>query len=85
MPQEKPKRAPDRQTIIWLLVELAVYSVFVFLYFMLALHFWGGWIKHLFDTHKALYAIVALGLMAGQAVLLELVTSGLFRLIRGKT
>ena len=43
-------------------MELAVYAVFVFAYFFLVLHFLGGWLKHIFDQNKTLYAFVALAL-----------------------
>jgi hypothetical protein len=66
------------------LVELAVYAVFVFAYFFLVLHFLGGWIKHIFDQNRTLYAFVALGLIIVQGVALEMLTTGLLRVIRGR-
>jgi len=64
------------------LVELAVYAVFVFAYFFLVLHFLGGWIKHVFDQNKTLYAFLALALIIVQGVALEMLTTGLLRMIR---
>jgi hypothetical protein len=64
------------------LVELIVYAVFVFAYFFLVLHFLGGWVKHLFDANRTLYAVVALGLIITQGVALEALTTALLRLIR---
>jgi hypothetical protein len=84
MHSRPPKHLPERQTIIWLLVEMAVYAVFVFLYFLLVWHFLRDWFKELFEGHRTVYAFAALGFMIVQAALLELVTTGLFRLIRGK-
>ena len=66
------------------LVELAVYAVFVFAYFFLVLHFLGGWLKHVFDQNKTLYAFVALGLIITQGVWLEMLTTGLLRVIRSR-
>jgi membrane protease YdiL (CAAX protease family) len=66
------------------LVELAVYAVFVFAYFFLVLHFIGGWIKHIFDQNKTVYAFVALGLIIAQGIGLEMLTTGLLRIIRGR-
>ena len=66
------------------LVELAVYALFVFAYFFLVLHFLGGWIKHIFDQNKTLYAFVALGLIIAQGVGLEMLTTGLLRVIRSR-
>ena len=67
------------------LVELMVYAVLVVGYFYLVLHFLGTWIKTIYDQDKGLYAVVALGLMIGQGVILEMVTSGLLKFIRSKT
>ena len=65
-------------------MELAVYAIFVFAYFFLVLHFLGGWIKHIFDQNKTLYAFVALGLIIAQGVGLEMLTTGLLRVIRSR-
>ncbi len=59
------------------MMELLVYACFVYAYFLLVLHFLGGWIKHVFDDNKLLYAVLAVVLICGQAVLLERLTSGL--------
>ncbi len=66
------------------LVELAVYAIFVFAYFFLVLHFLGGWIKHVFDQNKTLYAFVALALIVAQGAGLEMLTTGLLRMIRSR-
>ncbi len=66
------------------LVELVVYAGFVTAYFFLVLHFLGGWVKEVFDGNKILYAILALGLITVQGVLLEMLTSALLRVIRRK-
>ena len=67
------------------LLEIAIYSVLVVAYFLLVLHFLGGWLKDRFDHDRWEYAFVALGLMLGQAVVLETVTTLLLRLTRGKS
>jgi uncharacterized membrane protein YdjX (TVP38/TMEM64 family) len=84
MPEPTSNRAQRNFTVAWYLVEMAIYAVFVFAYYLAVLHSSRGWLKQLFDDHKPLYAVVALALIVGQVVLLELVTAGLFRLIRGK-
>jgi hypothetical protein len=66
-------------------LECAIYSVLVVAYFLFVLHFLGGWLKDLFDHHRWEYAFVALGLMLGQAVVLEMVTTLLLRFTRAKT
>ena len=65
-------------------MELAVYAVLVTIYFFLVLHLLGDWLYHLETQHRYVYAVVALLLIAGQAVVLDAVTSLLFRLLRGR-
>lgn len=64
-------------------VELLVYAVLVTAYFFAVLHFLGGWLMRLATEHIHTYAIVAILLIIGQAVVLEAVTTGLLRLLRG--
>ena len=64
--------------------ELGVYAVLVTGYFFLVLHVLGNWLYGLETQHRVLYAIVALLLIAGQAVVLDAVTTVLFRLARGR-
>jgi hypothetical protein len=65
-------------------VELAIYSVLVVGYFFLVLHLLGQWLYHLEAHHRYVYAIVALALIVGQAVALDMVTTLLFRFLRGR-
>ena len=62
--------------------ELAIYAVLVTGYFFLVLHLLGSWLYQLETKHRIVYAVVALLLIAGQAVALDAVTTGLFRLLR---
>jgi uncharacterized membrane protein len=64
--------------------ELAIYAVLVTGYFFLVLHVLGGWLYRLETQHRVLYALVALLLIAGQAVVLDAVTTVLFRVVRGR-
>ncbi len=66
------------------LVELSLYAVLVTGYLLLVLHFLSQWLKELFDAHKIYYAIVSLGLIVFQGVLLESLTTALFKLVRTK-
>jgi Kef-type K+ transport system membrane component KefB len=77
--------AKDGAKAARLLWQLLIYAIFVFAYYFLVLHFLGGWLKRLFDDHKAAYALVAVALITGQGFLLELLTGWLFTTIRGKT
>jgi len=67
------------------LVELLVYAVLVIGYFFLVLHLLGSWLYDLQQHHRYTYAMTAILLIIGQAVVLESVTSLLLRLIRGRT
>jgi MFS superfamily sulfate permease-like transporter len=64
------------------LMELVVYAGFVGAYFFLVLHYLGGWIQHTYRTDKTQYALVAVGLIAAQGVVLERLTTILLWLIR---
>ena len=68
-----------------LLLELAVYTALVVVYFFAVLHFLGEWLKHLFDANKLTYAIVALLLIVGQGVGLEMITTKLLKLVRSRS
>jgi hypothetical protein len=67
------------------LIELGVYAVFVTGYFFLVLHFLAGWLQDIHLHHVKIYALVTIVLIIGQAVVLESITTWLFRLIRGRS
>ena len=62
--------------------ELAIYAVLVTGYFFLVLHLLGNWLYQLETQHRILYAVVALLLIIGQAVVLDALTTVLFRILR---
>ena len=62
--------------------ELAIYAVLVTGYFFLVLHLLGNWLFRLEMGHRVLYAVVAILLIAGQAVVLDGLTTLLFRILR---
>lgn len=66
-------------------IELAIYSVLVIIYFLLVLHLLGEWLFHLETQHRVTYAVVALLLIAGQAIALDALTTLLFRFLRGRS
>ena len=75
----------DRRRILRaFIVETAIYSALVSGYALIALHYCGQWMKDLYDHHLYWYAVVALGIMIGQGLMLELVTTFIFRLLRRK-
>jgi hypothetical protein len=82
-----PRRADAKKreasgTLRAFLIELPVYAALVIAYFFAVLHFLGGWLGNLFGKHHVVYAIVALLLLVGQALLLDAVTSLLMALLR---
>ena len=70
------------KTLRVFLIELAIYAVLVVAYFFLVLHFLGEGLQRLEQNHRFSYAVVAILLMIGQAVVLQNVTTVLLRLIR---
>ena len=64
--------------------ELSLYSGLVVAYFFFVLHYLSGWFKELYDHHRVLFAAMALLVMIGQAVGLEIVCWFLIRLIGGR-
>jgi hypothetical protein len=63
-------------------IELAIYAGVVTAYFFLVLHLLGDWLYRLDTQHRVLYAVVALLLIIGQAVVLDALTTALFRFLR---
>ena len=78
-------KADTRKTLFSFLAELALYSILITVYFFLVLHFMGNWLERLGKENIKLYALVAITLIIGQAILLEWVTTFLFRLLRGRS
>ena len=73
------------KTLRAFLLELGVYAVLVTGYFFLVLHYLSGWLQDLHLHHVKVYALTAIVLIIGQAVLLESVTTWLLRLLRGRS
>jgi hypothetical protein len=63
-------------------IELAIYAVLVTAYFFLVLHLLGNWLYRLEMQHRILYAVVAILLIAVQAIVLDALTTVLFRILR---
>jgi len=56
-------------------LELVVYGILVILYFIVVLRLLGEPLARLFHDHRGLYAFIGLGLILGQGVLLDALTS----------
>ena len=72
-----------RRTLRAFALELLIYAALVTVYFFAVLHFLGSWLVQLETQHIRVYAAVAILLIIGQAIVLEAVTTGLLRLLRG--
>jgi len=83
MARVSPTKKEKTSTLRAFLVELAVYAAFVTGYFFLVLHYLSGWLQELHLHHVRTYALIAIVLIIGQAVVLESVTTWLLRLLRG--
>ena len=78
-------KSDTRKTLYSFIAELVLYGLLVTAYFFLVLHFLGDWLAHLNQQNVKLYAAVCIGLIIGQAVVLEWVTTFIFRLLRGRS
>ena len=67
------------------LIELAIYTVLIVVYFFCVLHFLGPSLLQLEVHHRYAYSVLAILLIIGQAILLEAVTTFLLRLLRGRS
>ena len=77
-----PSKTKVRRNLRVFGVELVIYAALVTVYFLVVLHFLSDWLVQLETHHIHTYAIVAILLIIGQAVVLEAVTTGLLRLLR---
>jgi len=71
-----------QRTLLYLIIELAIYAALVSLYLAFVLSFLVDWLKDLYAKEPALYAIVAILLMIGQAIVLERLVASLVHLTR---
>ena len=62
-----------------------LYAGLVVVYVFFVIAFLGNWLDALYEHHKIRYAFVALLLIIGQGVVLEMVTTILLRFIRRRT
>jgi hypothetical protein len=78
-------KAEAARTLRAFLVELGVYAVLVTGYFFFVLHYLSAWLQDLHLHHVKIYALIAIALIIGQAVVLESVTTWLMRFLRGRS
>jgi hypothetical protein len=66
------------------LLQVGIYAGLVVGYFFLVVSLLHDRIKNLFDQQKAVYAVVAWTLIAGQGVVLEVIAVAIHRFVRKK-
>jgi hypothetical protein len=66
-------------------LELLVYAVLVTGYYFLVLDFLGNSLKELYEQERRFYAVLALGLIIGQGLLLEILTRLLLAWVKPRT
>jgi uncharacterized membrane protein YvlD (DUF360 family) len=65
-----------------LLVEIIIYSILIFGYYLLVLRWLDDWLMEVFSTNLVFYAIAGLGMIFIQAVVLDFVTSYLMKYVK---
>lgn len=76
------KRMEPRVLFRNLLIEIIIYGVLVFGYYLLVLRWLDDWLMMVFNTNLVYYAFAGLGMIFIQAVLLDFVTSFLMKFIK---
>jgi hypothetical protein len=85
LPKQGNMRPEVESSLRSFLVEVVVYAALVTGYYFLVLHFLGGWLHQLFTTERRLYAVVALLLIIGQGMVLEMLTRLLLGWLKRRT
>jgi hypothetical protein len=65
-----------------LMIEIIIYSILIFGYYLIVLRWLDEWLLAIFQSNLVVYAVTGLGLIIIQAVLLDFVTSFLMRYIK---
>jgi len=76
------KKMEPRKLFRNMLVEIMIYSLLIFGYYLLVLRWMGDWIASIFNSNLVLYAFSGLGLIFVQAVLLDILTTFLMKHIK---
>jgi hypothetical protein len=83
--KQTPRLTDGRRALRLFSIETPVYAIFVTLYFFAALKWWGHWLLGLYQNQRTLYATVALAMIVGQGIILELLTSWLMGWLSRRT
>ncbi len=65
-----------------LMIEIIIYSILIFGYYLIVLRWLDDWLMSIFQSNLVVYAVTGLGLIVIQAALLDFVTSFLMRYIK---
>jgi hypothetical protein len=68
-------RRLTRSLVISLALELVIYATLLIIYFLIVLRYLQPVLAQLFASNLTVYGFIGLGLIVGQAVLLDLVTA----------
>ena len=76
------KKMEPRRLFWNLLLEIVIYSILILGYYLLVLRYLDAWLVKMFETNLVTYALVGLGLIFTQAVILDFITSYLMKYIK---
>jgi hypothetical protein len=68
-------KADRRRLLIRFGIELLIYAVLVSIYLLVVMRTLGDFLAELSNAHRVLYAVVGLGLIVAQGLVLELITT----------
>ena len=75
-------KEPLQKVLRYMAIELAVYAVLATAYFFLVLRLLGPWLAGLFHEQRTYYVVACVVLMAGQAIGLERLGTGVSYIVR---
>ena len=76
------KKLEPRKLFRNLLVEILIYSVLIFGYYLIVLRYLDDWLLSLFQSSLSFYSLIGIGMIIIQAVLLDFVTSFLLKYLK---
>jgi len=76
------KRLAPRVLFRNLLIEIVIYGILIFAYYLVVLRWLDDWLMSLFQNNLIFYSVTGLGLIVVQAALLDFVTSFILKYIK---
>ena len=76
------KKLEPKMLIRNLVIEIIIYSIFIYGYYTLVLRHLADWLLDIFSNNLVYYSLAGLGLIFIQAVLLDVVTSFLMKYVK---